>query len=207
MAKRLNPGVAVAGITIAALVGVGFLAAQAANSAPDNRGIARTSSPPPTAASGAPAPPVYVPPPVPANSGSGKRVVYSLKDSHVWLVNDAEQMLREYPVAAAPIKPQPGTFQVTQKKEEAQTGSDGLRITYSVRFGAVQGLPLGFAATDTPLDQIDTGAKPGPTPSGTGRPRTSAPASKQSAGIRSKTEDGAALWAFAPVGTPVIVVP
>jgi len=37
----------------------------------------------------------------------------------------------------------------------------------SVRFGAVQGIPLGFAATDTPLDKIDTGAKPGPSPSGT----------------------------------------
>ncbi|OPC81403.1 hypothetical protein B4N89_11000 [Embleya scabrispora] len=207
MAKRLNPGVAVAGITIAALVGVGFLAVQAANSAPENRGIARTSTPTPSGASGAPVAPVYVPPAVPANSGTGKRVVYSLKDSHVWLVDEAERMLREYPVAAAPIKPQPGTFQVTLKKEEAQTGSDGLRITYSVRFGAVQGVPLGFAATDTPLEQIDGGAKPGPSPTGTARPRTSAPPAKQSAGIRSKPDDGVALWNFAPVGTPVIVVP
>ncbi|MET7299288.1 hypothetical protein [Embleya sp. NPDC005575] len=207
MAKRLNPGVAVAGITIAALVGVGFLAAQAANSAPDSRGIARTSTPTPSPVSGSPAPPVYVAPPVPANSGTGKRVVYSLKDSHVWLVDEAERTLREYRVANAPVKPQRGSYQVTLKKEEAQTGSDNLRISYSVRFGAVQGIPLGFAATDTPLDQIDTGQKPGPSPSGTARPRTSAPPGKQSAGIRSTTEDGAALWAFAPVGTPVIVVP
>ncbi|MFI6585005.1 L,D-transpeptidase [Embleya sp. NPDC050493] len=207
MAKRLNPGVAVAGITIAALVGVGFLAAQAANSAPENRGIARTSTPTPSAVSGAPAPPVYVPPPVPANSGTGKRVVYSLKDSHVWLVDEAERVLREYRVVNAPVKPQPGSYQVTLKKEEAQPGSDGLRITHSVRFGAVQGIPLGFAATDTPLDKIDTGNKSTPSPSGTARPRTSAPPAKQSAGVRSNTEDGAALWAFAPVGTPVIVVP
>ncbi|WP_406298205.1 L,D-transpeptidase [Embleya sp. NBC_00888] len=206
MAKRLNPGVAVAGITIAALVGVGFLAAQAANSAPDNRGIARTNTPTPTAPSGAPVPPVYVPPPVPAGSGTGKRVVYSIKDSHVWLVDEAERTLREYAVANAPVKPQPGSYQVTLKKEEAQTGSDNLRITYSVRFGAVQGIPLGFAATDTPLDKIDTGAKPGPSPSGTARPKASTPAGR-SAGIRSKPDDGAALWAFAPVGTPVIVVP
>ncbi|MEU0933661.1 hypothetical protein [Embleya sp. NPDC005971] len=207
MAKRLNPGVAVAGITIAALVGVGFLAAQAANSAPDNRGIARTSTPTPSAVSGAPVPPVYVPPPVPTGSGTGKRVVYSVKAGHVWLVDEAERTLREYRVANAPVKPQPGTYQVTQKKEEAQPGSDGLRITHSVRFGAVQGVPLGFAATDTPLDQIDAGNKPAPSTSGTPRPRTSTPAGKQSAGVRSGTEDGAALWAFAPVGTPVIVVP
>ncbi|WP_406283412.1 hypothetical protein [Embleya sp. NBC_00896] len=204
MAKRLNPGVAVAGITIAALVGVGFLAAQAANSAPDNRGIARTGTPTPTGPSGVPAPPPAAPPAVPAGSGTGKRVVYSLKDNRVWLVDEAERSLRDYVIAPAPVKPQPGTFAVTLKKEEAQTGSDGVRITYSVRFGFVQGIPLGFAATETPLDQINPVK---PTPSGTARPRTSAPPAKQSAGIRSTPADGAALWAFAPVGTPVIVVP
>jgi hypothetical protein len=201
MAKRLNPGVAVAAITIAALVGVGFLAAQAANSAPEDRGIARSTTPAPTE-SGAPKPPP--PPAIPANSGTGKRVVYSLAASRVWLVDEAERSLRDYAVAAAPIRPQPGSFQVTLKKEESQIGSDGLRITYSVRFGSVQGVPLGFAATDTPLDQVNP---PKPTATSTARPRTSAPASKQSAGIRSTTDDGAALWAFAPVGTPIIVVP
>jgi hypothetical protein len=203
MAKRLNPGVAVAAITIAALIGVGFLAAQAANSAPDNR-IARSATPTPTGAgatvSVAPEPPR---PAIPAGSGTGKRVVLSLKDNRVWLVDEAERSLREYVIAPAPIKPTPGTYAVTIKKEEAQRGSDGLNITHSVRFGFVQGVPLGFAATDTPLDKINA---PKSSPSGTARPK-STPTGQQSAGIRSAPDDGLALWNFAPVGTPVIVVP
>jgi hypothetical protein len=205
MAKRLNPGVTVAAVTIAALVGVGVLAVQAANSAPDNRGIARPS----TAGPGTPGPgetappPKPVTPPVPADSGTGKRVVYSIKDNRVWLVNEADNSLRDYVIAPAPVKPVPGAYSVTVKKEEAQNGSDGLRITHSVRFGFAQGIPLGFAATDTPLDKINA---PKPSASGTTRPKSSPPA-QPSAGIRSTPDDGLALWNFAPVGTPVVVVP
>ena len=191
MAKRLNPGVAVAGITIAALVGVGFLAAQAANSAPENRGIAKTSTPTPTASTTATTPPkVVAPPPIPANSGEGKRVVYSLSQNRVWLVDDAERSLREYTVAPAPYRPVPDTYRVTIKVEDSRPGSDGLQITHSVRFGFVEGIPLGFAATTTPLEKI----KPGD------------PTTVKSAGIRERPGDGLALWNFAPVGTPVIVV-
>lgn len=194
MAKRLNPGVAVAGITIAALVGVGFLAAQAANSAPENRGIARTSTPTPTATATTSAPPKVVRPPIPENSGEGKRVVYALSQNRVWLVDEGsggEISLREYIVAPAPFQPPPDTYRVTLKKEVSQIGSDGLQITHSVRFGAVGQVLLGFAATDTPLAQIKPGGTSG---------------SAQSGGVREEPADGLALWNFAPVGTPVIVV-
>ncbi|MYW02182.1 hypothetical protein [Streptomyces sp. SID3343] len=206
MAKRLNPGVAVSIITIAALVGVGFLAAQAANSAPEDRQIARptTAAPTGTAAPGEPAPPPKpTTPPIPADSGTGKRVVYSIQENRVWLVSEAEISLRDYPIAPAPVKPTPGAYSVTIKTEEARKGSDNLTITHSVRFGYVQGIPLGFAATDTPLDKI---AVPKSTATGTAKPKTP-PAAQQSAGIRSTPADGTALWNFAPIGTPVVVVP
>jgi hypothetical protein len=206
MAKRLNPGVAVSAITVAALIGVGFLAVQAANSAPEDRAIVRpsTSAPPGTAGPGESAPPAKpAPPPIPADSGTGKRVVYSVKDNRVWLVNEAESSLREYVIAPAPVKPTPGNYSVTVKKEEAQKGSDGLTITHSVRFGFAQGLPVGFAATETPLDKINP---PKAAPTGTARPKSTSTAT-QSAGMRSTPDDGLALWNFAPVGTPVVVVP
>lgn len=217
-----NPGTTVAGITLAALVGVGALAWKAADTSPKDRKADVTSSSTPIASPGATqAPPQTVAPPaVPANSGTGKRVVYSVGQNRVWLVDivsGKEEALRTYTVVAGSVLTPADEYRVKGKTVGPQRGGDGLRIENTVVIGSFNGMTLGFSATDTPLDQVAAGNVPAPSPSATTtrKPTGRATATKsptatakpKNAGVRETPADGKALFEFVDIGTLVVVVP
>ncbi|WP_030542602.1 L,D-transpeptidase [Streptomyces albus] len=198
-----SSGKIVAGLTAAALAAVGFLTYQAAASASDRPAVpkdraAASSSPEPGAGSGSgsgsgkDAGPesgetADKQPPVPADSGTGLRVVYSLSAKRVWLVGEDEQPTRTYEVWPSAVSPEPGEYAVVSRAESV-AGSDGVPIEHSVVFTTAEGVVIGFSAA------VD-GSKPDPG------------AERKTGGIRAPRKDGAAMWKFAPVGTKVVVVP
>jgi hypothetical protein len=183
--------VSVAAITALALVGVGILAVQANGSAPK---VASAKSveqphPPATNPSGQPAPPVD-PNAIPANSGTGKRIVYSLKASQIWLVGATQQAERIARVVPCTVPLAKGDYAVS-KWYNTRKGRDGISVQYVVLWGdASDPTKYGFDAVASVK-----GMPPAPT-STTG-------------GVRMTQDDALAVWTFATAGaagTPVVVV-
>ncbi|MEU0374216.1 hypothetical protein ABZ070_28965 [Streptomyces sp. NPDC006283] len=179
----------VAGLTAAALAVVGFLAYQASANVPENLDPAKRPSAAPSAAapgataSAKPKDPLAVP----ADSGTGVRVVYALGDRRVWLVNANEKVQRTFRVMPSTVSPEPGSYTVTSRSGSV-SGSDGVPIEHVVRFATVDEVPIGFSAA------VD-GSMASPDPA------------KKTGGVRMKRADGDAVWVFATVGSKVVVVP
>lgn len=175
----------VAGLTVAAIAAVGFLAYQASANVPDTLGApARTatspaaSAPSPRAESNAAA--------LPGRSGTGRRVVYSVQADRVWLVAANDKVRRTFSVTPGTVAPTPDTYAVTSRSGSIP-GSDGVPVEHVVRFANVDGTTIGFsAAVDGSTSAPDPGKKLG--------------------GIRESRADGDAMWEFATVGTKVVVV-
>jgi hypothetical protein len=180
---RSSSGI-VAGLTAAALAAVGFLAYQASASAPDTLGKPQTPSTS-HSVSGAPAKKKDQFP-VPARSGTGKRVVYALHDRRVWLVGPTGARMRTFPVMPSTVNPPPGSYAVTTRAPQIP-GSDGVSVEHVVRFATVDGVTIGFSAA---LD----GSMPSPDPK------------LKTGGVRMSRVDGDALWSFADVGAKIVVV-
>ena len=175
----------VAGLTVAAIAAVGFLAYQASANLPDTLGTPRASATPTTSASKAPGTKEN-PGALPARSGTGQRVVYSVDDDRVWLVGADGKVRRTFEVTPGTVDPKPDTYSVTSRTGSI-TGSDGAAVENVVRFANVDGVTIGFSAA------VDGS--------------TSAPdSSKKLGGIRESRADGNAMWEFATIGTKVIVV-
>jgi hypothetical protein len=189
--KRANPMVSVAAITAFALVGVAVLAVQANGSAPKAPKatvvVPRSST---TNSAGQPVAPAPDPLALPAgDTGSGKRIVYSLKGSRIWLVNAAGQPQQSVQVVPCNIPLTKGKYTVT-KWDNTSKGSDGASVQYVVRWGtSSEPRKYGFDA----LASVQ-GMPPAPT--------------KPTGGVRMTQADAQAVWTFATdkVGTPVVVV-
>jgi hypothetical protein len=148
---------------------------------------AATSAKPSVSASAEPTPSASVPARVPDGSGTGRRIVYSLGEKRVWLVDASEATRRTFAVWPGTVSPDPGTYTVSSRTE-ATTGSDGVRIEHIMYFAAKSGVSVAFS------NAID-GASPPPADSGA-----------KTGGVRMRKADGTALWAFGTVGTTVTVV-
>ena len=156
---------------------------------------------PAVAAAPAPSPsgktePVRVPedPPVPEDSGEGKRIVFDQSDQRVWLVEDDEDVVRTYLVSGSLYDNlDPGSYEVYSRSEDAVGIDDSGTMKYFVRFTqGDNGAAIGFH--DIPVDE----GAPVQTVAQLGTP--------QSHGcIRQEREDAIALWEFAPIGTEVTV--
>ena len=143
-----------------------------------------------------------VPPPVqvPANSGEGRRVVYSKTDQRVWLVTGDQVVERTYLVSGnqSPDLPAPGEYEVFSRSETSFSLADpDIVWRFMVRFttGPV-GDNIGFH--EIPVNR------------NTGNPVQSEAQLGQalSAGcIRQATGDAIYLWEWAPIGTRVVVLP
>ncbi|MGW7102577.1 hypothetical protein [Streptomyces sp. NPDC054838] len=178
---RSSSGI-VAGLTVAALVAVGFLGYQASATAP-----ARPAKAAPQAPAPAPAPAKQDPAAVPADSGTGVRVVYSVSGKRVWLVGEDGQPVKSFAVMPSTVHPVPGSYPVASRSGTV-TGSDGVPIEHVVRFATTDGIAIGFSA------RVD-GSVPEPDQT------------KKTGGIRMSRADGDAMWAFATINTKVVVVP
>jgi hypothetical protein len=131
---------------------------------------------------------------LPANSGSGRRIVFAMGAQRVWLVSGADHVRRTYLVSGSLTDNlQPGTYSVYSKSENAVGVDDSGTMRYMVRFAHGPNAAIGFH--DIPvLDGalVQTRAE-------LGSPRSHGC-------IRQWRPDAKALWDFAPVGTEVDVV-
>jgi lipoprotein-anchoring transpeptidase ErfK/SrfK len=131
---------------------------------------------------------------LPADSGEGKRIVFSEGRQRVWLVDEASSVVRTYLVSGSVYDNlEPGTFRVYSRSENAVGIDDSGTMRYFVRFTTgTQGAAIGFH--DIPIDDgklVQTVAQLG-TPQSHGC-------------IRQDPADAIALWEFAPIGTTVVV--
>lgn len=137
---------------------------------------------------------------LPANSGDGRRVVYSEIQQRVWLVEDDDTVDLTYPVSGSIYDSpghdnlKPGTYEVYSRSEDAVGIEDSGTMKYFVRFTrGPSGAAIGFH--DIPIDD----GTPLQTKGQLGTP--------QSHGcIRQSRADAIRLWEFAPLGTTVVVV-
>jgi hypothetical protein len=174
-------------MTMVTLVGVGILAAQAKATAPRVRAsvsvVAATGKTSTKTGSGSTTSSTVA---LPANSGSGTRIVYSPGEHRVWLVTGST-LERTIVVRPGTIAAADGTYSVSAKSPGA-TGSDGVQVLYVVRFTTSNtSTTFGFDA-----DAGITGLPPAPT--------------GQTGGIRMAQLDAQALYEFSAVGTSVVVV-
>ncbi|MFG2791447.1 hypothetical protein [Streptomyces sp. NPDC048419] len=174
----------VTGLTVGAIAAVSVLAVQADKGPKPHAVAARPSAsapahPKPTKSKG--------PVAVPDGSGTGRRIVYSLGQKTVWLIDSADAARRTFAVWPGTVSPEPGTYTVGTRSEGPITGSDGVKIEHIVYFTVQSGSNIAFS------NAVD-GSSPPPasgTPTG---------------GIRMRTADGAAMWTFGTAGTKVAVV-
>ncbi len=182
---RSSSGI-VAGLTVAALAAVGFLGYQASATAPAHPATPQAAAP--STAPPAPAPQAAKPAALPADSGTGMRVVYSVSQKRVWLVGEDGREQKTFTVKPSTVHPKPGTYPVNSRSG-AVTGSDGVPIEHVVRFATADGgAVVGFSA------RVD-GQMPEPDPS------------RKTGGIRMTRADGDAMWAFATINVKVVVLP
>ncbi|WP_416072147.1 hypothetical protein [Streptomyces sp. ME18-1-4] len=189
-ARRLPSWAWVTGLTVGAIAAVVVLTAQAENgphptasasrpSASASAGARASASPKPSATPKAAA--------VPAASGAGRRIVYSLGQHRVWLVDADDTARRTFTVWPGTVDPGVGSYTVSLRRD-AVTGSDGVAIEHVVYFSATSGVNIAFS------NAVD-GSSPPPAAAGT-----------KTGGIRMPKADGTALWAFGETGTKVRVV-
>lgn len=134
-------------------------------------------------------------PPPPAESGSGRRVVFSQSDQRVWLIEDNGDVARTYLVSGSKHDNlDPGSYAVTARLPHAVAYDYSGTMDYFVQFTYGETAAIGFHTvprfTNGELEQ---------TKDQLGTPL--------SAGcVRQWVDDAKALWDFADYGTPVIVV-
>src|SRR5256885_5084583 len=133
---RIASGTIVAALTAGALAVIGVLAWQASAS-PDHNGKARALAAAGAHPSASPSStPAGTSLGLPAASGEGRRVVYSLSAKRVWLVAASGRAERSYTVVPGSVSPRPGTYAVTSRSGHV-TGTDGVPVEHVVRFASV----------------------------------------------------------------------
>ena len=132
-------------------------------------------------------------PPVPANSGAGRRIVYSNGAQRVWLVEGDGTVTKTYLVSGRTGLPAFGTYHVFGKSRYTTSGS--VRMEYMVRFARGRNLAIGFhtiplRANGTPLQSAAE----------LGFPRSHGC-------VRQNPPEAMFLYMWAPMGTTVVAVP
>ena len=135
-------------------------------------------------------------PPLPDNSGSGKRLVYDRAQQRVWAVDKNENVIRSWLVSGSKYSNEiPGTHHVYSKSETSTAWNGKAILPHMVRWlktdiGNIgfHGIPI-HVADGTPYmteDQLGT--------------RLSGGCQRQA------TKDADFVWAFADIGTTVVVL-
>lgn len=173
-------------MTLAALAAVGVLAAQAEATAPKVRAAGTTASS--TKSTGSKTGTTSTSTnstALPANSGSGTRIVYSPSAQRVWLV-EGSTVERTMQVVPGTVGAPAGTYSV-YGKSPGSVGGDGVTVLYVVKFDSSSSTSVGFDA-----ESGVTGLPPAPT--------------GKTGGVRMAQLDAQALYTFASVGTSVVVI-
>ncbi len=130
---------------------------------------------------------------LPDASGTGRRVVFDMSDQRVWLVDKDNDVRRTYLVSGSLTENlSSGTYSVYSRSRHAVGINDSGVMEYFVRFTRGANAAIGFHSIPT------KNARPLQTEKQLG--------TEQSHGcIRQARPDAQKLWAFAPVGTKVVV--
>ena len=134
-------------------------------------------------------------PDVPANSGSGRRIVYSDDAQRIWVIDASDVVVDSYLVSGRDNVPPKGNHRVFSKSPLAWAGHDGITMEHMVRLYHGGRLPIGFHsipryADGTPMQTVEQ--------LGT----------YQSAGcIRQRDDQAEWLYHWVEIGDLVVVVP
>jgi peptidoglycan hydrolase-like protein with peptidoglycan-binding domain len=135
-------------------------------------------------------------PPLPENSGSGRRIVYDRAGQRVWAVDDAGRIIRSWLVSGSKYANElPGTHQVYSRSEVSTAWNGKAWLPKMVRWLDTERGAIGFHAI--PLHVADDSPYQTEAELGT---RLSGGCQRQA------NADAAFLWDFAQIGTPVIVL-
>jgi peptidoglycan hydrolase-like protein with peptidoglycan-binding domain len=135
-------------------------------------------------------------PPLPPNSGSGRRVVYDRRGQRVWAVDDDEQIIRSWLVSGSKYSNEvPGTHQVYSRSEVSTAWNGKAWLPLMIRYYQTDIGHIGFHAI--PLHRADNSPYQTEAELGT---RLSGGCQRQA------NADAEFLWQFAQVGTTVVVV-
>jgi lipoprotein-anchoring transpeptidase ErfK/SrfK len=131
---------------------------------------------------------------LPADSGKGRRIVFSEEAQRVWLVREDGSVRRTYLVSGSlEDNLDPGRYAVFSKSRWAVGVDDSGVMEFFVRFAHGQHAAIGFHTIPTKLGTaLQTRAQLG-TPQSHGC-------------IRQAKADAISLWKFAPEGTTVVVI-
>jgi hypothetical protein len=131
-------------------------------------------------------------PPLPPNSGFGRRIVYSNSQQRVWTVEDNGRVSHTFSVSGRHGLPSAGIHQVYSKVPSSPSGD--LTLPWTLRFAiSDRGNPIDFHGIP-----IDPSGRPIEPDSLLGTP--------QSHGcVRMSQVDAKTLWDWATVGTTVVV--
>jgi len=147
-----------------------------------------------------PPPPPTIPPAwvLPANSGTGRRAVYSKSRQRVWAVDDAGNVIKTHLVSGkqTPYDPAPGTYAVYSRSRYTYSINNPTIVWgYMVRFAhGAQGGNIGFHEIPTQY------GRPVQSVSQLGQPLSGGC-------VRQSTPDAIWMWNWAYIGTKVVVLP
>ena len=132
-------------------------------------------------------------PPIPEASGEGRRIVYSNRQQRIWLVEEDGAVVKSHLVSGRRGFPRPGNYAVFSRSPVTRSGS--VSMQYMVRWYQSKRLAVGFHSI--PVTRR-------------GRPIQSEAqlGTFRSHGcVRQRLDDARFVWEWAPIGTPVVVVP
>ncbi len=143
-------------------------------------------------------PPERPPPPYP-QVGDGKRIIYSLEQHQVWLIDDNNQLVDTYPVTGRKGIPHVGTYSIFSKSVNAWAPYGGITMKHMVRFVRPYTWGNQWSYGFHSIPEYSNG-QPMMTPNQLG--------SYGSGGcVRQENHKAEALYAWADIGDTVIVLP
>lgn len=135
-------------------------------------------------------------PPLPANSGSGKRVVYDRSGQRVWAVNKNDQVIRSWLVAGSKYNNEvPGTHKVFSRSDVSTAWNGKAYLPKMIRW------------LKTDIGNIGFHGIPRHVSDGSRYMKDSELGQRLSGGCQRQADlDAAFMWDFAQVGTTVVVL-
>lgn len=135
-------------------------------------------------------------PPLPPNSGTGRRLVYERAGQRVWAVADDGTIIRSWLVSGSRYNNEvPGTHKVYSKSEITTAWNGSAFLKWMVRWLKTDIGAIGFH--QIPVHRDD----------GTVYQTEEELGTRLSGGCQRQTkEDAEFLWKFAKIGTPVVVI-
>jgi lipoprotein-anchoring transpeptidase ErfK/SrfK len=138
---------ALVAVVVALALGAGVAPAAGAATAPPPPSGTATSVPATPKGSAAPAPTSAALParPVPARSGTGRRIVYDQSvPQHVWVIAANGRVLRDFPVSGRTDWPRTGTYRVFSKSPSSSSQQYLVTFNWMIRFAHGRSASIGF---------------------------------------------------------------